>query len=260
MGTLGFSEIEQLRQFLVNRGFSFAHDIRPTYSAPKEYAVLVSADKVRNFTRLGQNTSFRQMKMIQAAAFKMTGLKIDWVVTESEVVVEIEMALLGALHARFPGTIKAVQISALNRSPIWVWLDPESQTVSRPPLDTIQEVVGDIFKAYGYSPPSGHRPPLVAFLDGPELPSDIVLLRYLKTLAPATKEQFSEYLHSVGAVHPSLDWLQKHLDKLRKLGKITRASSGTYALTDAGLQIVPHGRTRKSSDIQRALALGRKKW
>jgi len=37
-------------------------------------------------------------------------------------------------------------------------------------------------------------------------------------------------------------------------------STGTYVLTDSALGVVPAGARYTSSDIDRALALGRRKW
>ena len=54
--------------------------------------------------------------------------------------------------------------------------------------------------------------------------------------------------------------LNRLLDALRKDKLIYRLASEHYVLREAGLKRVPHGPSRLSSDIARALVLARRKW
>lgn len=96
-----------------------------------------------------------------------------------------------------------------------------------------------------------------------ELPSKMVLLRQIKIHQPITKNQLVERL----AAYPDIydGWLKRILDQLRKdnfiiwqKSNITR--DGCYALTSLGLNIVPSGKNYYSSDIERALAIAKRKW
>ena len=59
---------------------------------------------------------------------------------------------------------------------------------------------------------------------------------------------------------PSKNWIEAKVDNLRKKSMIIRQRDGSYALTNLALGIVPHGLSNKSSDIDRILELGKRKW
>ena len=93
-------------------------------------------------------------------------------------------------------------------------------------------------------------------LDFPSIP---VLLRLIKTLQPVKIECVSE---SLKKTYPVIEdkWLKNKLDTLRRKKLVIWQKPGFYALTSSGLNLVPTGTRRSSSDISRALDLGRRKW
>ncbi len=96
--------------------------------------------------------------------------------------------------------------------------------------------------------------------DSPLLPAVNVLLRIIKTTQPV---KLDEILKKIDPSYKSVSnkWLNHKLDHLRKKGFVKRQkSTDTYVLTDKALQVIPAGARRASSDIERALALGKKKW
>ncbi len=99
------------------------------------------------------------------------------------------------------------------------------------------------------------------WLDSPYvLPTVNILLRVIKTTQPV---KLDEILRKIRPSHTSVSdkWLNHKLDQLRKKGFVKRQkSTGAYVLTDEALQVIPAGTRRASSDIERALALGKKKW
>lgn len=97
-----------------------------------------------------------------------------------------------------------------------------------------------------------------------EVPSIMVLLRMIKINQPITKLKILEGLTEYSDVDDR--WLNRMLDKLRKASYLIwqRQSPddkrGCYALTGKGLSIVPAGKHFHSSDVERALALAKRKW
>lgn len=56
-------------------------------------------------------------------------------------------------------------------------------------------------------------------------------------------------------------WLNRQLDKMLKKQLIIREkTTGNYALTGSGLSLIPSTRNKYSSDVARALELGKRKW
>lgn len=101
---------------------------------------------------------------------------------------------------------------------------------------------------------------MVTHGESEDLPANPMILRRLKTHAPVTTERLANELRSMRSMVPSVRWLQGKLDTLRKQGLVTRSSEGAYSLTEGGLSVVPHGKQRSSSDVERALAFGRRRW
>lgn len=96
-----------------------------------------------------------------------------------------------------------------------------------------------------------------------ELPSKIALLRLIKIHQPITRNQLMERLASYPDIYDA--WLKRILDQLRKENLIIWQASnisqdGCYALTSLGLNIVPSGKNYYSSDVERALAIAKRKW
>ncbi|MBF0556126.1 MAG: hypothetical protein HQK96_16505 [Nitrospirae bacterium] len=90
--------------------------------------------------------------------------------------------------------------------------------------------------------------------------SFIAILRVIKISSPVNESEISAMLTKKGYSLPQPPWLYKKLEILRNRKLVVRNRNGSYALTTMGLGFVPHNRERSSSDIERALALGRKKW
>jgi len=93
-----------------------------------------------------------------------------------------------------------------------------------------------------------------------DIPSAIAVLRGLKATSPALPETLSGFLEESGFVVPPERWVDAKLDWLRKQNLVLRRDDGCYVLTEPGLRVVPHGKGSSSSDVQRALALARRKW
>ena len=91
-----------------------------------------------------------------------------------------------------------------------------------------------------------------------ETPSILAILRVIKKRAPADiniiKKELINKNFSI-----QVSFLKKKLDKIRKEGMILY-TNGKYALTQKSLSILPVTKDRNSSDIERVLDLGRKKW
>ncbi len=242
-----------LKEFLAAKGIDFVSEIRASRTPPFDFALCVPGERIANMAGQGQ-ISRRQMKLLQTAAKKECGLEIEWVVTPNEKTSAVETALLELLATRFPGAVNAVFISSLKSEPVSVWLDRNPQYEAPPDLSALREVAEQLLKLYGVA--------MFLVMDGAgaDTPTNPMILRRLKIVAPATTEQLAEALSAAGATIPETRWLQSKLDTLRKQGFVARSNAGTYCLTELGLSLVPHSRNRSSSDIDRALALGRRKW
>jgi len=253
MPTSESSEIARLKEFLTAKGIDFVSDIQANRTPPIDFALFIPGDHIASLAGKGQ-ISPRQMKLIQNAAKKEIGLQIEWVVTPGQKTSSVEAALQELLKGRFPNAVSAVFISSLKTAPVSVWIERNPKVESRPELAALRVVVEQFLKLYDVTEL------LVMDGDNVDSPTNPMIMRRLKVIAPATTEQLADALRAASSTIPDLRWLQSKLDTLRKQGLVVRSKLGEYCLTELGLSVVPHSQNRTSSDIERALALGRRKW
>jgi hypothetical protein len=85
------------------------------------------------------------------------------------------------------------------------------------------------------------------------------ILKYLYVHSPATSQDLRKHMEEKGFRFSSDRWLGSKLDQLARTHAVLW-QNGRYLLTEKGLAIVIGTKGRNSSDIQRALALSKKKW
>ncbi|MEQ1853959.1 MAG: hypothetical protein ABMA01_20500 [Chthoniobacteraceae bacterium] len=253
MPTSESSELIRLKEFISDRGIDFVSDFQANRTPPIDFALSVSRDRIAATAGKGQ-ISRRQMKEIQSSVKRELGLDIEWLVTPSERTSTMEAALRELLDGKFPGAINSVLISASKSPPVSVWIERNQLHDKVPDLEAVQKVVEQFLKLYDITGS------VVSDDDGADVPSNPLILRKLKVHAPATVETLAKLLQAAGSNIPDRRWLQRALDRLRKQGLVTRSKLGEYCLTETALAVVPHGGNRASSDVERALALGRRKW
>lgn len=243
----------RLKEFLSAKGIDFVVEIHSNRMPPIDFALYVAGDRLASLAAKGQ-ISPRQMRLIQTVAKKELGLQIEWIVTPSQKAIAIEAALQELLNRRFPGALSAVFVSSLETLPVSIWIERNSEDEAQPELRALKLVVAEFLKFYD----------VTTFIlldrDNADTPTNPMIIRRLKVISPATTEELAESLSGAGVKIPNVRWLQSKLDALRKQGLVVRSKTGVYCLTELGLSVVPHGKNRNSSDIDRALALARRKW
>lgn len=253
MLTSDSSKIVDLIEFLKTRGIDFVTEVRGNRPPPFHYAVFIPSERVSALAKPGF-VSKRQLKNLQSALREHLGIAVEWIEESGSRSSAMEAALLQLLEMKFPGRFREVFISGLKSRPICVWIEPLKDVDDYPSPEEIRAVVQTFMDLYG----------LAEFVvdDGTDtsLPSNSAILRRLKIHAPVVTSDLAGQLAASGATVPDDRWLQRKLDRLRKQGLVHRESNGAYCLTELALKAVPHGRGRTSSDVERALALGRRKW
>ncbi|MCE4535804.1 hypothetical protein LXT12_00835 [Pelomonas sp. P7] len=89
------------------------------------------------------------------------------------------------------------------------------------------------------------------------VPSDLVILKTLRQIAPATEGEVKRMLGRRFDV-PSDDWMKRRLDALRKAGKVVWIAEGKFACSLVATRALGTIKGRGSPDIARLLALARK--
>ncbi|MHB1079737.1 MAG: hypothetical protein ACYC67_10050 [Prosthecobacter sp.] len=247
------SKKEELMRFFKARGVGFISDIRGNRPPPVDFAVFIPSDRISSLAK-PEHISKRQLTNFQRFLRSKLGITVEWIEESGHRSTAMEAALFELLDLKYPGRYREVFISALGSKPVCVWIEPSKSEVENPNLEEVRAAVQTFMELYDVNE--------FVVDDGASasLPSGLVILRRIKVNAPITREVLAERLISAGSTIPDVRWLQRRLDKLRKQGLVHREASGDYCLTEAALATVPHGKGRSSSDIERALALGMRKW
>lgn len=254
-GNLGLHKLEQVRSFLKRRRANFFVDLR---LRPSDGTVLATVPSASIEKRAGKGkTSLRQLQYIRKAIDKELGINLEFLVSMGEELGTLESGLRLLLESRFPNDVADCFISLSRARLVDVWIDlahPLS-VVSSDKMKQLSRAISDYFKLYEME---------IGHIDWggmeKEPPSPVAILRAIKKAAPAPVHTIKRLLEDGGFSIPSASWIERKLDVLRKQNTVLRQENGSYVLTDIGLRSVPHGAYRSSSDIERALALGRKKW
>lgn len=246
-------DITKLRDFLKSQGFNLASDI---YVRPNAPGILISVPEAAISTRTSAtSTSKRKLHLLKIKIKEELGLEIDFIFVRDVQQQQMEAGLNALLHARFPRTYENAYLSSRTNQKYDVWLEPLAA-----PLDSAQHAraiasVGEYIQLLGAK--LGE-----ISLVGQEntSPAIAIILRETKRLAPAFAHELAAALQKGGFLIPSISWIESKLDTLRRKGLVIRLPDGAYALSEVGLQLVPYGKTRRSSDVERILALGRTRW
>lgn len=92
--------------------------------------------------------------------------------------------------------------------------------------------------------------------------NDALVLREVLKIAPVTPERLAEALNANETILQdfSKEEVGVMLDRLRRKKLLVWQPSGTYVPAQSALYLYSSPRSRTSSDIERALELGRKRW
>jgi hypothetical protein len=253
MPNSALSNFIALQTFLEARQFRFIKQAKESHSMPHGIALFIDSDDIAARAD-SKHTSWRQLRRLQQDIRKKLEIDIEWIVIPGPEVAALETALIEILRSQFPGIFASAFVSSPKISPAWVWLEAIPGTRQMPDSKAVESCVRDLFKVFGFEAPN------VVYANANELPSNITILRSIKINSPILVEDLLSIMMRKGSAIPDLRWLQTKLDTMRKSGLLVRAHSGHYALTELALATVPISKNRTSSDVERALALGRAKW
>lgn len=243
-------EIDEVKEYLKEGDRFFIEDVR---LRPSDGVLLlyVPRDCVAEKVIRGK-TSERQLQNIVKNIADKFSTEVMVIYTLSQSHQKIEAGLYEVLNLRFDDKIQTFFISSQKDGTIQTWIEVSGlnddlrariETFYSDTLEGTQLNVGIINWITSQT----------------DLPTKLTLLRIIKSYQPIKVEGF---LRKLKKEYPAVEerWLKRALDQLRKKQLVHWQRPGEYVLTYDGLGAVPTGARRSSSDIERALALGKKKW
>ncbi|MEO6280064.1 hypothetical protein [Roseateles sp.] len=183
------------------------------------------------------------------AALKDAGHDVEFLLSDS-LGVDVEGGLRATLMHAFGPEVRNVFLS-LQGSVGNVWVESK-RALSESALNAIRG------RAKIYLAELTLELGAFALTNAENVPSDTVVLKVLRQIAPATTEQVVQLLVERGFDVPSDDWMKRRLDALRKVGKIVWLTQGKFACSLNATRALGTIKGRGSPDISRLLALARK--
>lgn len=247
------SNCSDIETFLKERGATFVSAVRVNELA-RTLLVEIPLDTVRSSAGPGV-TSKRQLGYLERALEARFGLNVLISYRQSQELNDLEVALKATLLKKFHATVSDCYLSFPQGDSALAWVFLVNQ---------IESAVADNIRGYviNFLGQVGVRCLDVALIGTtkPE-PSIAAIFRSVKKLAPVDLAKLEAEILRRDMQCPSSRWLASKLDWARKRGLIVRNTNGSYVLTAAGLAVVPHTRSRSSSDVERMLSLAkRREW
>jgi len=247
-------KIKKIKSLFDKRKAGYVTEIWYRASDEKVLASVPStaiADKAQ-----GGKTSRRQMEFLKKAAKRDFDIELEFLIYRGEQHESLEAGLWALLKDKFPKQVLACFVSLPKAKEAEVWLELKEKEKSAPMgLSNLKNLIRDYLGIFGI-----HLKEIFWTGADRERPSLPVILKTVKELAPSTVPEIGSKLVNDGFEVPTESWLRAKLDLLRKKQMIIRQPGGEYAVTEVGHRSIPHGTYRSSSDVQRALALAKKRW
>ncbi|MBS0298712.1 MAG: hypothetical protein JSR32_02070 [Proteobacteria bacterium] len=243
--------IDEIKSYLANKKKTYVADVR---IRPSDETVMlyVSQDRISPKAHSGL-ASLRQLNNLKKDIIQKFSRNAEVILFQNDAQKELESGFYQILNRKFGGQIVSLYISFRNQSVVDAFIEVANLTGQ---LQTeISKHFSSVLEDADFQLGS------LSWRDSPaDLPTVIALLRVIKVLQPVSiTELIVEVQKSYSSV--SDGWLNHKLDLLRKKGLVLRQKiNNTYVLSGEALSVIPVGARRNSSDIERALALGRKKW
>jgi len=251
-GSLASKNTENVHKWLRSRRFPGGVSILDG-SREKEVMVFVPSSSLGP-KAAPNRTSLRQMAHLKRIAARNLGLQLDFKVTMDEADIEGMEAGLDALFRRgLPNRKLHCLLSISLGGQVDLWVDELlGELISQKELEDLRTLAADYLKKANLVLHEVH-------LAGSYLPSTAIVLRSVKVVQPATVESVASEISRQGFASVPPRWVKAKLDCLRR-GGLVIWQRGVYSITGAGLLVLPISRSRLSSDVERALALGRRRW
>ena len=247
-------EVKRLQDYFEAKKFPFASDI---LLRPNQPQIVVSIpESVIGEKSSPKTTSRHQLAVLRAQIARQLGLNVEFVFIRDPLQQKIEAGLNALLQTRFSDKVGAAFLSAQANGTYDIWIEQTAEGVGD---FTLSPIVSEALVEYLEL--VGSKIGTVRVIGAQtKAPSFSVILRSAKRLSPVEADRLRSWLLELGFIVPTSAWLESKLDTLRRRNLLIRLKTGHYVLTESGLAVVPIGKTRHSSDVERALALGRAKW
>lgn len=238
-------KLHEIESLLLQHGFSLSGPLaKHDGSSASVYAFI---EIVRNSEGHQKPSNVQLNKArdeLQAQGIEIAYILND--VSDSDLASGLRATLLQA----FPDHVRNAFLSTLKQDAV-VWVVPKATSTK-----TLMEEISS--RVATYLENADLRLVEVRLTVDENLPTRTAILSELRVAAPATVEMLIERLSGKGFAEPPVDYINRHLDALRRSGQIVRRKDAHYCLTAQALKVLGTVKRESSPDIRRLLDLARR--
>lgn len=162
----------------------------------------------------------------------------------------VEGDLRASLLASHPNLVRNAFVSIeAGRTEIWI---DEKSTLSSNEKGALDKLVSECLKRQGLKQDS------LQFVGETALATNSEILALIRNSAPIDIEGIAALLRQRDFPVPSIDWLNRKLDALRKSGALISLADRSYVLSAESIHKLGTRKDRHSPDVARLLALARR--
>lgn len=238
--------LDNISSLLAELEISLAGQIVAIPNSPAAFFVPVA------IRRTGDGPPVPSKKTLLAAKHRLeqAGVLAEFLIVDKQTV-EIEHSLRSSLLISYADLIRNSFLSR-EATDTTVWIEPK-RALDPAERDRISEHVIEFAKLFAL------EKVLVLSLEDTTLATKYETLAAIRALAPVDCEHLRVELVRKGYTVPSLDWINRQFDLLRKAGLLVRLNDRRYVMSLDGLKRLGTTKNRRSPDIQRLLALARRR-
>nr|WP_067286146.1 hypothetical protein [Marinobacterium profundum] len=243
-------DLSIVKSFLSRKKFPYVREVK-TNPLSGKVVIYVSFD-ITSKEYKNNTASNRQISYLKRRIFKDLEIDIETIKIEGANHQDLEDSFLTIIHQDFPHSVESISITG----------ERDRQTIiietGNFPIDKKIEIERKVKELINLS---SLKPENILWVSPEKTkPTKAFILKKIKILQPISLDDLNVEINLHELFYCDPKWLNSMLDNLRKKKFITRSKNAGYSLTALGIEIVPAGTSRTSSDIERALAISKKKW
>lgn len=239
-------DLSELKALLRETGISLTGPIVSSFDDSRDLYIFVKMTLDKDGRQIP--SAYKLNRLRKSAAARDYTLHFILVSEEKS---HIDRSLKTMLFGRFPDDIRN-SFAAVDNRAVDIWIEPK-RILSKEKETALKDAVGEFVGILTLECRS------IKITQAEHIPTPTAILRTLRLHAPASLADLSTSLGQQDFSVPNQIWLSHSLDKLRKAGLVVRKQDGEYMLSLHALSILGTRKGRQSPDIERALALGRKR-
>lgn len=237
--------LRKIEELLVSRGLTLSGPLAKHDGDSKSVFVFINISRDIDGHQKPSNLYLKKIR----DEFETQGVKINYILNNNsdyDLVSGLRATLLNA----FPDHVRNAFLTLDRRSAV-VWIVPKVSGIRE-----IKEKITSRVKTYLENADIALE--AIRLTVDENLPTRTAILSELRIAAPATTEVLIFRLTEKGFTEPPKDYVNRHLDALRKSNQVVRKKDGNYCLTANALKVLGTVKRRSSPDITRLLDLARR--